>query len=83
LLGLTLVKFFVFDFWLLEPLWKIVVTLVIGGLLLVVSNMYKQLQGLVNKGEFILDKDQTLSQEDTYAMMQQYMEENEDEDEDI
>lgn len=80
LLGLTLVKFFVFDFWLLEPLWKIVVTLIIGGLLLIVSNMYKQLQGLVNKGEFIIDKDQTLSQEDSFNLMQQMLEEEEGDD---
>ncbi len=80
LLGLTLVKFFLFDFWKLEPIWKILVTFVIGILLLIVSNMYKHLQRLVSKGEFVLDKDQTLSQDDAYNMMKYMHSDDEDDD---
>lgn len=79
LLAFTLLKFFLFDFWKLNPIWKICATLIIGFLLLIVSNMYKQLKTLLEKGELTLDKDQILSQNDHYFdIMSIFKKNNED-----
>ena len=62
LFGLTIVKFFIIDFWRMEVVGKIISFMVIGTILIVISQLYqKQLRRLVEKGELVLDKDTPLS----------------------
>lgn len=51
LFGAILVKFFIFDFWKIEPFPRIVSLIFIGGLLLFISYLYNQLRVMVLEGE--------------------------------
>lgn len=69
LFGLTIAKFFIVDFWRMEVVGKIVSFMVIGAILIVISQLYqKQLRLLVEEGELVLDKDATISLEQAAAL---------------
>ena len=62
LFGLTIVKFFIVDFWKMQAYGKIISFLVIGAILIVVSQMYRQqLKVLIESGEISLDRDEKIS----------------------
>jgi len=69
LFGLTIVKFFLKDFWNMDAVGKIISFLVIGALLIIVSQMYKQqLRTLIESGELTLDRDEQISEEKAEAL---------------
>lgn len=82
LFGLTIVKFFFVDFWKMEAYGKIISFLVIGALLIVVSQMYRQqLRMLIESGEFAMDRDEQMTPEKAAALakLRKEMEEQEGE----
>ncbi|MGB0523463.1 MAG: DUF2339 domain-containing protein [Flammeovirgaceae bacterium] len=69
LFALTIVKFFVVDFWVMNAYGKIISFLVIGAILIVVSQMYRQqLRVLIESGEFVLDRDEQMTAEKVAAL---------------
>jgi len=61
--AITLLKFFVFDFWKLQPFAQIIATISIGAILWIASRMYRQLRVFVKRGSFMVDRDQLVSQD--------------------
>ena len=69
LFSITILKFFWKDFWLLGGIGKTVAFLVIGTILIVVSQMYRQqLRVLIESGELSFDRDEQLSPEKAEAL---------------
>jgi uncharacterized membrane protein len=64
LLGITLVKFFLFDFWKLALVGRITALIIIGLIFLAVSALYSRLKTLVQVGYLGHDRDNPLSQEE-------------------
>jgi hypothetical protein len=69
LFGFTIFKFFVWDFWEMGAAGKIISFLVIGSLLILVSQMYRQqLKLLIEKGELVFDRDDAITPEKAAAI---------------
>ncbi len=69
LFGFTIFKFFIWDFWEMGAAGKIISFLVIGALLILVSQMYRQqLKLLIEKGELVFDRDDAITPEKAAAI---------------
>jgi uncharacterized membrane protein len=69
LFGFTIFKFFIWDFWKMGAAGKIISFLVIGSLLILVSQMYRQqLKLLIEKGELVFDRDDAMTPEKAAAI---------------
>lgn len=80
LLLITVVKYFIFDFWQLTVLWRILSILFLGLLLWLISRMYSQLKNMIKLGKIPFDRDAILSQAEATKLMQ-YIRQKKKEDE--
>lgn len=67
--GITFLKFFIYDFWFLNEIGKIFTFLIFALVLFVISRLYKSLAFMIQSGQFVLDKDQSLSKEDLRELL--------------